>query len=231
MTKAADLDLPSRLSPNFPAWLTQIAVGVASAGAAWMAWLLIDHLANGAAPFAVVFPAVLLATLFGRWAAGAIAAVTLIAGRWYLAYPAPAPATGPAAGAANGGLAVLAVSVATLITIVIAEMFRAAARRATAERDRQIADLDLFLAEFDHRMKNNFAIVTGLLDMQRRRAVDPATADALGKAQMRVESIARATATCTAAAANSPARSSSANIWRICARLFPNRCSCAAASA
>ena len=60
------------------------------------------------------------------------------------------------------------------------------------ERDREIADRDLFLEEFDHRVKNNFAIVAGLLDMQRRRATDPATNDALGIAAARVDSIARA---------------------------------------
>ena len=41
-------------------------------------------------------------------------------------------------------------------------------------------------------MKNNFAIVAGLLDLQKRRAADPATAEALAIAQMRVDSIARA---------------------------------------
>ena len=48
------------------------------------------------------------------------------------------------------------------------------------------------LSEFEHRVKNNFTIVAGMLDIQRRRVSDPAAAEALGAAMMRVDSIARA---------------------------------------
>jgi len=65
-------------------------------------------------------------------------------------------------------------------------------RRASAERDREVAERDLFLQEFDHRVKNNFALVASLLDLQRRRAAEAATVEALGDALSRVESIARA---------------------------------------
>ncbi|MEI9927468.1 MAG: histidine kinase dimerization/phosphoacceptor domain -containing protein [Sphingomonas sp.] len=41
-------------------------------------------------------------------------------------------------------------------------------------------------------MKNNFALVASLLDLQRRRATDTATAEALAAALARVDSIARA---------------------------------------
>jgi two-component sensor histidine kinase len=84
------------------------------------------------------------------------------------------------------------VIVACIITIALAEYFRRSVQRVTRERDREIAERDLFLEEFEHRVRNNFTLVASLLDMQRRRAGPGETAEALGAALSRVESIARA---------------------------------------
>jgi two-component sensor histidine kinase len=131
----------------------------------------------------------MLATLFARAAAGVVAATIMILYIWYYLFPIQNSFRFVDTA---GALSVLVVTMTAALTIVIAELFRRAARKATQERDREISDRDLFLVEFDHRMKNNFAIVAGLLDMQKRRATDPATVDALETAQMRVDSIARA---------------------------------------
>jgi PAS domain S-box-containing protein len=50
----------------------------------------------------------------------------------------------------------------------------------------------LLLSELNHRVKNDFQIVSGLLEMQARRAEDPAVRAELDKAQRRVAGIARA---------------------------------------
>lgn len=189
MAHVGELDLCDRLAPNIPVWATQIGVGVLTAGGAGIIRLFVDLVAPGVAPFALVYPAIIVSTLFARWGAGLVAATLWILYAWYYLFP-----------IVNsfrfvdraGAMSVALVSVVSLLTILIAELFRRSARAATAERDREIADRDLFLAEFDHRMKNNFAIVSGLLDMQRRRATDPAVAEALGIAQSRVDSIGRA---------------------------------------
>lgn len=184
MARIEELDLADRLAPLVPRWMTQVLFGVVCAVAIGVIRVALDWLAAGAAPFALVFPAILLATLFGRWLAGAVTAALTISYAYAFIYVA-AVGTAP-------WLNVAVITLGAALTIVIAEMFRRAVRRAAAERDRQIADRDLFLAEVDHRMKNNFAIVGGLLDLQKRRATDPATVAALSAAQMRVDSIARA---------------------------------------
>jgi len=189
MTRVSDFDLCERLAPTLPIWMTQVGVGLVCAGAAWLVRLFFDLVAGGAAPFALVYPAIMLATLFGRAFAGSVAASVMIAYTWYYLYPIRNSFRFEDA---TGAFAVAIVIVTALITILIAETFRRIAHQATRERDRQIADRDLFLAEFDHRMKNNFAIVAGLLDLQKRRTTDPGTVEALATAQMRVDSIARA---------------------------------------
>lgn len=189
MNRIGDFDLCDRLAPTVPVWVTQIGVGLLSVAAARIVRMIFDIVAGGAAPFALIYPTIMLATLFARAFAGVVAATIMILYIWYYLYPIENSFR-----FANNAEAfsVAVVVVTAIMTILIAERFRSTARKATQERDRQIADRDLFLAEFDHRVKNNFAIVAGLLDMQKRRASDPATAEALGTAQMRVDSIARA---------------------------------------
>jgi len=189
MTNIGDFDLCERLSPALPIRVTQVIVGLLCVTAAWVVRMIFDIIAGGAAPFALIYPAIMLATLFARAFAGAVTAIIMILYIWYHLFP--IEGSFRFANAA-GAFAVAVVAITAIITIAIAELFRRTAHKATQERDRQIEDRDLFLAEFDHRMKNNFAIVAGLLDMQKRRANNPATAEALEAAQLRVDSIARA---------------------------------------
>ena len=189
MNRMGDFDLCDRLAPTVPVWVTQVGVGLLSVAAARIVRMIFDIVAGGAAPFALIYPTIMLATLFARAFAGVVAATIMILYVWYYLFPIENSFRfANSAGAFSVGV----VLVTAIMTILIAERFRSTARKATQERDRQIADRDLFLAEFDHRVKNNFAIVAGLLDMQKRRASDPATVEALGTAQMRVDSIARA---------------------------------------
>jgi two-component sensor histidine kinase len=189
MTHIGDFDLCERLAPAIPMRVTQIIVGLLCVGAAWVVRAIFDIIAGGAAPFALIYPAIMLATLFARAFAGGITAMIMILYIWYYLYPIQGSFRFENAAEA---FAVAVVAITAIITIAIAELFRRTAHKATQERDRQIEERDLFLAEFDHRMKNNFAIVAGLLDMQKRRASDPATVEALEAAQLRVDSVARA---------------------------------------
>jgi two-component sensor histidine kinase len=189
MTRLGEFDLADRLAPLMPRWMTQLCVAALCLIGGRILRLVIDAFAPDSAPFALVFPVVMVATLFGRWLAGSVTAIVTIAYAWFHLYPVRESFSFiDRSGAAN----VLVVGIAAALTVIIGEIFSRAVRRATRERDRQIADRDLFLAEFDHRVKNNFTIVAGLLDMQRRRAAEPATAEALGAALARVESIGRA---------------------------------------
>ena len=66
-------------------------------------------------------------------------------------------------------------------------------RQATHELEQQCTRLAgqaaMLLAEVHHRVKNNLAIVTGLLRLQARRLSDPAAARAVRESQQRVEAM------------------------------------------
>lgn len=188
MPRLGELDLPDRLAPAVPRVVTQIGFGVLCASSAILMRAVLDVLAEGGAPFALCFPAMMLATLFARWPAGAVAAALGIGYAWYYGF---APVGSFRLVDAAATVTIAFIIVAAIISVAVAELFRRSVRRATRERDRQIAERDLLLQEIDHRMKNNFAIVASILDIQRRRT-DGEAAEALGAALARVESIARA---------------------------------------
>lgn len=188
MGRLGEFDLPDRLAPTIPHIVTQLAFALMCFAVAELVRLTVNVFAPGAAVFALIFPAIMVATLFARWQSGIVTAAIAVTYTYFVSFL-------PVAAARSNVsplYSVLAIIVAALITILMAEIFRRSVRRAAGERDRQIAERDLMLEEFDHRVKNNFTLVASLLDMQRRRAGDPATGEALGVALTRVESIARA---------------------------------------
>jgi two-component sensor histidine kinase len=186
VTRIGEIDLPDRLAPAVPRWVTQLGFALVCVTAGWILRLGINLIAPGAAVFALVFPMIMIATLFARWQSGLMTAAISITYAFYVIYL-PGPGNG-----VKPYLTLFAVIAAAALTIALAEIFRRAARQATQARDGEIADRDLMLAEFEHRVKNNFAIVASMLDLQRRRVDNEAAAEALTSAMTRVDSIARA---------------------------------------
>jgi two-component sensor histidine kinase len=132
---------------------------------------------------------VLLATLLSGWRAGLITLGIFATGAWYLVVP-PHQAFFPLAPAAARDLAF---NIASLgMVLVIAQLFRVMVRKAGADRAAAIESYDLHLRELDHRMKNNFQMVAGLLEMQRRIVGDPAVEEALQSVIIRVRNLAQA---------------------------------------
>lgn len=189
MTRLGELDFPDRMIGFLPVWASQVVFALFCLTAAGVMRLLVELLWPGAGPFALTFPAVLVATLFARWQSGLMALSILALGAWYFVLPEQMSFH-----LANPGDAPrIAVNVASGSCIIaVAEVFRRAARRLVRERDMRIAERDLLLSEIDHRMRNNFASVIGIIDMQRRRAENPATRSALDETLARVSGIARA---------------------------------------
>jgi two-component sensor histidine kinase len=190
MGRLGETDIADRLAPSGRGALAvQLGFGLLVTGLSLALRSVIDGIAPSTAPFSLGFPAILLATLFGRWPAGLLTGTLLLLHSWYFVLPVQHSFLLKTPD--DTGRLVLAALNYTAV-LVIAELFRRAVRRATQERDRELAERDLFLAEFDHRVKNNFTLVAALLDMQRRRTKDGETAEALSTALNRVESIARA---------------------------------------
>lgn len=160
----------------------QYVFGVVCAGAMIGLRSVIDVVAPGSGPFALIYPTVLLATLYGRLRAGLTAFALTFFWAWYYVLPANGSMTfinptDPARVALNAFCAI--------VVIVFAEAFRRVAH-STVTEIQQAADRRLMLlAEVEHRTKNNFALVASMLEFQRRRLEDPLLqahlADAVGR--------------------------------------------------
>lgn len=184
-----ELDFPDRVRPYLPLWAAQLIAAIALTAVAFGARAIVDVWLPSAGPFALIFPSVLAATLFARWQAGALTMVLCALYAWY--YVLPAHGSFAFEDATDGPRVVVNVF-SGFVIVALAEIFRRAVRRATAEREAEVELRDLYLQEFDHRVKNNFAIMTAMLEMQRRQLDDGPASEALAEASGRIGSIARA---------------------------------------
>lgn len=173
--------------------LQRVLVGTAFGIVCALAMILLRGLVNLWAPtsgaFALVYPTVMIATLYGRWHAGLVSYVISFGWAWWLVLPETHSfrfevATDPSRVAINAFSAV--------IVIIFAEAWRRAVREAAVARDLEIARRDMLMAELEHRTKNNFALVASLLSLQKRRLDNPAASAALDQAIGRVSTFASA---------------------------------------
>jgi two-component sensor histidine kinase len=149
---------------------------------------LMDLWIPGVAPFAPIYPLLLVATLSGRLGAGLIGLALMMG---YAAYTSVAAADGEAARALAVPRAAIN-AIVGLIMVGIAELARGQGLALIAEREARIAERDVLLAEVDHRVKNNLAILSSLFAMQIRASDSDAVREELGKAVGRVQSLAQA---------------------------------------
>lgn len=189
MRRLGELDVAERLSPALPPLASQILFGLACSAIAALTRVLVDAFAFAAGPYSLIYPAILLSTLFGRWPSGLATWATSFLFAWYFVLPEThsfafaAPLDGPRT---------LVNALASLVILVFAEIFRNAVRRAVAERDQEIETRDLLLREINHRIKNNFAIVASMLNIQMNREENEKARDVLSVAAARVQSFAAA---------------------------------------
>ena len=182
------VDLVDRLSPRFPTVAAQAIVALWCSALAVASRALIDTVFPSAGPFALTFPFVLAATLFGRWGAGVCVMVFCALYAWYSVLPFHGsfaledPKDGPR---------VLINVFSGFLLVGIGEYFRRRTRRALEERDAIAEDRRILLDELNHRVKNNFAIISALIRMDARHA-GVETAEALNRVSSRMESIAAA---------------------------------------
>nr|WP_273544188.1 histidine kinase dimerization/phosphoacceptor domain -containing protein [Croceicoccus gelatinilyticus] len=150
---------------------------------------VLDLFAPTSGPFALVYPTVLIATLFGHWRAGLVAYLFSFFWAWWFVLPSVGSfrfvvPTDPSRVAINAS--------AVAIIALLAETFRRAVQAAAQARDAEIERRGLLMAELEHRTKNNFALVASLLELQKRRTDDVAVISALSEATGRVHTFARA---------------------------------------
>jgi hypothetical protein len=188
MDGPGQFDIPSRLAPAIPAWLTQIACAIASVAIIVFLRRAIDAFLPGVAPFVLIYPAVLLATAFAGWRSGLLTLFLAEILIWrFLLTPDGVNMLRPA----DAGALILN-TLSGLLVIGVAQAFRIASRAALQARSAQLATRELLFRELDHRVKNGFAIIASLLALQRKRETEPAAQAALAQVAQRIDGIARA---------------------------------------
>jgi two-component sensor histidine kinase len=148
--------------------------------------LVMNMLAPGVMPYALTFPAVMIATLFAGARAGVTATVALQLLVWYFVLP-PGRSFGLTPTQAVG-LGVNTLSL--LLTVWVVAAYRNAMRRLSDEKEQRLDLLALALREVDHRTKNNFQIAAALLLTQANSQKDEALGEELRHAATRLMSIA-----------------------------------------
>jgi two-component sensor histidine kinase len=189
MHRLASFDVTSKCRTKRSRIVAQIGFGVICALVMIALRSVFDVWAPTSGPFALVYPTILIATLYGHWQAGAVAYLISFFWAWWFILPTvnsfsfEVP-TDPSRVVIN--------VVSVLVVLLLAEVFRRAVRLVTQARDAQIERGRLLMKELEHRTKNNFALVASLLSLQRRRHDEPEILDALDQAIGRVDTFARA---------------------------------------
>ena len=129
----SEFDVVERTEGWLPAPVAQtVFAGVCMAGLV-LVRTLVDLVAP-AGPFALIYPTVLIATLYGRWGAGLLTYVAAFAWTWLFVLP-DTRTSQIAASAEVNRLIVNGVTV--MVILVFAELFRAAVRHAAHRRDQR----------------------------------------------------------------------------------------------
>lgn len=187
MRRLVTIDLPRRLSRRLPRIVTEILVGGAVTAILVFVRILLEPLAENFAPFALVFLAVVVATLVAGWRSGLVAILLGQGLIWYFVLPVRG-SFALASPDLGYGLA-LSTSVQLLILGALA-LYQREVRAGQIERTRRINFLGHALREMDHRTRNNFQIVTSLLGLQANRSASEEVRSALGEAAERLKAIA-----------------------------------------
>lgn len=188
MHRIAKLDAIDHL-PQIPAPLVAVGAGTVGIGIAWTTRIAVDMMAASAGPFAVNIPAILIATLMGRWLAGVIALVGTMLLTWY--YILPYDHSFVLANPSDGPRIIVNVAMMAIV-IGITELARRSVRTMVQEREEHIRKRELLLREVDHRVKNNLTILASMLSAQQRKTENPEVQEALEDARGRIFSLAKA---------------------------------------
>ena len=184
-----ETDLVERYSTSLPALLIQATFGLTCTALAIIGRIGVDMFAPGAGPFALIYPVTLISTLFGRWQSGLITLALSFLWVWYFVL---SSAQSYASANPDDAHRAIVNACSAGLVLVLAEMFRHGVQSASRQRDVEISRRDTLLKELDHRTKNNFMIVTSLLQLQMRQLKSKEAKEAFGAAASRVHSIAAA---------------------------------------
>jgi two-component sensor histidine kinase len=183
MHRLADLDVASSFGSGPRRLAVQLLFGVAC-GVGYVALRSgVDVFAHSAGAFALIYPFILIATLFGHWRAGVVAFLISFSWAWFVLLQ---PTMDFQFTSEVDRWRVLLNASSALMLIFMADAFRQAVRQRARERDEEIERSEMLRRELEHRTKNNFALLGSLLEIQRRHEKDPAAKQALELASHRL---------------------------------------------
>ena len=171
---------------KLPSIIRSIIIAFAAIGFAIVGRLVIQSIVPGVVPYALTYPAIILAGLLGGWEAGLISVAGCELLIWYFVLP-PTRTFTPLALSDAVSLAVSTIS--QLIALAVVVKYREASERAHRDEAARAEFFRLALNEMDHRTKNNFLIAASLLTAQASQA-QPEVAGELKNAAARLMSIA-----------------------------------------
>ena len=189
MYRLARYDVARRIADARLRILAQIGFGLACSGVLVAILLIVRLWIPLSGPFTFIFPAILVATLYGQWPAGVAALVSGIVTIGYFILPTSAPLSFVTSSNISRGIFAAVVGGTLLI---FAEIFRRTVAATAEVRDREIERREMLLRELEHRTRNNFALVASLLDFQRRQSTSAEVKHALDHAIRRVHTFADA---------------------------------------
>ncbi|WP_156842674.1 sensor histidine kinase [Novosphingobium aquimarinum] len=189
MRRLAHFDISRRVNAPLPRLATQVGFGLVCGLAMIALRTFLDIWFPVAGPFALVYPTVLLATLYGHWQAGLVAWAVSFGWAWYVVLPFPHSFE---FAEARDIPRVTLNAASALIVLVFAETFRSAVESGRLQSDAEIERRAILLAEMEHRTKNNFALVASLLEIQKRRESSETVRFAFDDAIGRVRTFAEA---------------------------------------
>lgn len=186
MKRLVGIDLPRRLAARVPRPLTEALTGGGMVVLVGAARTLLNPLIGEGVPFAFTFLAIVLATLLAGWRAGTVALVLGVALVWYFILPERG-----SFGLADPAMVWWLVLITATQALIVAALgvYQSEMRRGQNERTRRINFLGHALREMDHRTRNNFQIVTSLLQLQASRSASPEVKAALREASERLQAV------------------------------------------
>jgi two-component sensor histidine kinase len=181
--------LPERLTGKLPPLVVEVAVGLGLTLLLVLVRLVFVPWTGEAAPFALVFVAVVGAALLAGWRSGILA---LVAGQmliWVFVME-PRGSFGAKESIHIGALALA--TLAQLLILAIVTLYQREVERAWSRRESQMGLLEKALKEIDHRTSNNYQTVLAIVLAQAKSAKDEPVKDALQQVADRIRAIASA---------------------------------------
>ena len=169
-------------------WVGKISLALYGIIFAVGARALTNLVAPGVAPYAFIYPAALIATLFGGWVSGALALILSEVLGWLVVVPQAGLAGAPMRYQISAAV-IAALTGASVIAV--AQAFRLAARFGFTERGAKLAEREMLFRELQHRVANDFALTTALLKHEARRSLELPVREALDRSAQRINSFAR----------------------------------------